>query len=53
MHVLTMELRPGLGLKFARAIAEQQWVRDCELEPEVAAKRWATNSAAPPKRSPK
>jgi hypothetical protein len=51
VNVLTIELRPDLGSgKFARAIAVQQWTAHGGLEPAVAARRWAAQSAKSPKR---
>ena len=43
--VLTIELRPDVGLKFARTIAVQQYVQHSALDPAEAAKRWVAQSA--------
>lgn len=48
--VLTTELRPDVGLKFARAVAVQQYVRHSAMEPEAAAKQWVAQSAKPKRR---
>ena len=48
--VLITELRPDLGLKFARAIAVQQYVQHSGLEPAAAAKHWVAQSAKPKRR---
>jgi hypothetical protein len=50
VNVLTLELRPEIGGKFARVIAVQRWTGHGGLEPVIAARRWAAQSAKPPKR---
>jgi len=48
--VLTTELRPDVGLKFARMIAVQQYVQHSGLDPAAGAKRWVAQSAKPKRR---
>ena len=50
VNVLTLELRPDIGLKFAQVIAVQQWTQNGGLEPAIAARRWAAQSAKPKRR---
>jgi hypothetical protein len=41
VNELVLRLRRDMGLKFARLVAANEWVRNQDIAPEMAAKQWA------------